>query len=368
MKLLVLDNEGAQSLNDNAQETLVAVAALYPLWDKVMPEIIIVPSEKEEEMALGEIIGVRFFQRTSNIDDIWGDFGKVADIDPTYSSGHTLKVILPFLKAMGANSQWMKDFALQSLRLMPNINQVLASLSKKYNVWMISTSYEFFIQAFCQVVGFDFAKADCTFVERFDEIPITGEEQQMLLAFMKEVATMPLIEYDEKTGRVKLEHRDYYFRFTDFVWKTVYNMPVGELLRVVHPVGQAQKREAVERKIQELQIPPEEVMGVGDSQTDVQWVELLEEKGLSMMFNGKGRVFSKSDIAYIGEDARAIEEVADRFAKQGRQGVIDHYAFPRKAKRGGMLATITPENAKNLEVMSVKKRKEFRGVHIGELT
>lgn len=33
-----------------------------------------------------------------------------------------------------------------------------------------------------------------------------------------------------------------------------------------------------------------------------------------------------------------------------------------------MLAAVTPENIGWLEELSVEKRKEFRGVHIGELT
>ncbi len=382
--LIILDNEGVQSLNDNAQESMVEAAKLYPFWNKVAPEIVVVPYEKEKGMTLGEIIGTRFFQKTSNIDDIWGDFGKIADIDPTYSSGHTLKVILPFLRALGATSQWMRDFAYNSLRLMPNIIKVLSALDEKYIVRMVSTSYEFFIQAFCQAVGFDFAKTDCTFVPKFDEIPIKNKERLLLLRFMKEVAgAMLLIEYDEKTGEVKPEHQDYYDRFTDFIWKTVYNMPVGELLRIVHPVGQAQKREAVERKIRELQISLEKTMGVGDSQTDFQWAQLLHGKGLVMMFNGKGKVCGQSDIMYIGDNSEAIEEVADLFAEGGRKAVLAKYTLPEPirgpekgllkslgyaAEGGGLLAVPTEENIETLEKMSVQKRKEVRGVHIGELT
>lgn len=379
--LIILDNEGVQSLNDNAQETMVEAAKLYPFWEKVAPEFVILPGEKEKGMTSGEIIGIRFFRRTSNIDDIWGDFHRIPR-DPTYSSGHTLKVILPFLKALGADSEWMRKFAFQSLRLMPNINKVLPVLDKKYIVRMVSTSYEFFIQAFCQATGFDFAKSDCTFVPKFDEIPVTTKERRLLLAFMKEVAAMPLIEYDEKIGEVIPEHKSYYDRFADFIWNVVYNLPVGELLRIVHPVGQTQKREAVERKIRELQMSLEKVMGVGDSQTDVQWVELLAEKGLSMMFNGKGKVCRKACLMYIGENAQAIQEVADLFAKGGRKAILTRYSLPEPirsekgtvkslgyaAEEGGLLVVPNKENIEILEAMSVQKRKQVRGVHIGELT
>lgn len=343
---IVLDNEGPQTKSDNAEENTVALA---------------------KECGLGEQVGVDFYKRLSNIDDIWGDFCRIAK-DPTYSSGHTLKVILPFYKAMDATSQWLYDFAKDSLLVVPNIGSVLANLDRKYNVWQISTSYQFFIQAFCDRVGFDFSRARCTFVERFDGIPITEEEKDLLLAFMREVAQMPIIEYDGKTGKVVEEHRVYYDRFTSFIWETLYDLPVGELLRIVHPVGQTQKREAIEEICQQFGVPKEKVMYVGDSQTDVQCVEWLQGVGLTMMFNGNGRVCHLSDIMYIGEDARAIEEAADLFAERGRQGVIDYYTLPRQARDGGLLAAVTPENIKELEEKSVQKRKEFRGVHIGGLT
>lgn len=340
------DNEGPCTLNDNAQENMVRLA---------------------RECGLGEEVGVKAYKNFSNIDDIWGDFHRVA-IDPTYSSGHTLKVVLPFYKAMGADSRWLYNFARSNLRIVPNIGNVFRGMDSKYNLWQISTSYEFFIKAFCDSIGFDFSKARCTFVEGFDEIQITDAEKNQLLAFMREIAQMPVIEYDGKTGQVIEEHQSCYNRITDFVWGAVYNMPVGEFLRTTHPVGQTQKREALEQICREFGLAKEKVMYIGDSQTDFQCAEWLQGVGLSMLFNGKGKVCRISDIMYIGEDARAIEEVADVFAERGRQGAIDYCSPSREAKCGGLLTAVTPENIDKLESQSVDKRKKFRGVHIGDLT
>jgi len=346
--LVFLDNEGPCTLNDNAQENMVRLA---------------------KECGLGEEVGVKAYKNFSNIDDIWGDFQKLRDIDPSCSSGHTLKVVLPFYKAMGATTKWLYNFARDNLRVVPNIGNVLGSLNRKYNVWMISTSYQFFVRAFCDLVGFDFARARCTFVNEFDKIPLAKREAAVLQAFMKEIAEMPTIEYHEETGEIiNKKHQDCYDRIDDFIWGTVYNLPVGGFLQKVHPVGQIQKKEAVEEILQKFGVPKEKAIYVGDSQTDVQCVELLRGEGVSMMFNGKGRVCQKADVMYIGENAGAIEEVADLFAERGRRGVIDYYTPSRKAKCGGLLAAVTQENIKELEEESVKKRKEFRGIHIGGLT
>jgi energy-converting hydrogenase A subunit R len=107
-------------------------------------------------------------------------------------------------------------------------------------------------------------------------------------------------------------------------------------------------------------------MYVGDSQTDFGCVQLVKETGLSLMFNGKGKVCDESDLMYIGEDARIIEEVADLFAEHGREWVIGYYTPQRL--HDGVIAAVTPQNLEELKEMSSKKRKEFRGVSIGELT
>lgn len=346
--IVFVDNEGPCTRNDNAFESMVAAA---------------------EFCGLGKEIGTKVFKRFSNIDDIWGDFRLLNAIDPTYSSGHTLKVILSFLKAMGCTSQWLYGFAKKNIRIVPNIDLVLQNLSKKYNVLQVSTSYEFFIEAFCHLVGFDFKKTHCTIVKRFDEITITKKERKLLLNFMKEVAEMPIIEYNHKTGEVISEHRVFYERITSFIWHTVYKMSVGAFLREVHPVGQAQKLEIVISTIKKLDIPSHQVIYIGDSQTDAQCVKHINENGgLAMVFNGKGRVCNLSNLMYIGEDARAIEEVVTRFAIVGRKEIIDFYTPCREAVFGGLIAAVTSDNIEEFKEMSVKKRKEFRGVHIGELT
>jgi energy-converting hydrogenase A subunit R len=195
-----LDNEGPQTKNDNAQENTVELA---------------------KRCGLGEQLGIDFYQRISVIDDIWGDFHKVAK-DPHYSSGHTLKVILPFFKAMGATSQWLYEFAKRSIRVVPNISGVIKSLDSRYNVRQVSTSYDFFIKAYCDLVGFDFTKSVCTKVQVFDETPILKEDVEILKAFMKEVARWPIIRYDTRTGEIFAPYDAYYNCITGFIWEFVY--------------------------------------------------------------------------------------------------------------------------------------------------
>ena len=340
-----LDNEGPQTKNDNAQEITVALARLC---------------------GLGKYIGIDFYHRISVIDDIWGDFHRIPK-DPDYSSGYTLKVILPFLKAMGATSKWFYDFSKTDIKVVPNIVDVMRSLDQEYNVRQVSTSYDFFIKAYCDLIGFDFAKSVCTKVPVFDTVSISKEDSDVLKSFMKKVAKSPVIDYDAKTGEVSGScERDYQY-ITGFIWQFVYGLEAGSFLRTVHPVGQKQKQEVLADVSQKYMVSKEKMFYVGDSQTDVKCVQYIKGEGLSMMFNGKGLVCDDSDLMYIGEDAGIIEKVADLFAQHGRDWVIRHFTPLRRAY-GGEIAAVTSGNIEELKEKSLKKRKEFRGASIAELT
>ena len=201
----------------------------------------------------------------------------------------------------------------------------------------------------------------------FDEIGITNQDGNLLRDFVGEVARMPTIQYNEVTGEVVADHREHYNRFTTFVWDKLWSMPVGQFLRQCTLLGKDKKGKRSSVFARSMRFAGERVMYVGDSETDVQCVELLRGTGLTMMFNGKGRVCNLSDVTYIGQDARAISEVAERFAQLGRERTIAHYARPLNAQVGGILAAVTRKNINKLRDLSEKERKEFRGVAIGSL-
>lgn len=348
--VVVLDNEGPCTKNDNAFEIFVAILMLFGF--------------SEEAAATA-------FRNLSVIDDIWGDFKKVKFWDGTYSAGHTLKVILPFIKALGVELEWLYEFSRNHILVVPRINLVIPDLQDRgYEVFQISTSYSFFIEAFCNLVGLDFHRTYCTRIDPdlYSRVSVTAREKNKLLKFLKELSRMPPIKYDPQVGVITTEHQRNYDRITGFIWRTVCNMEVGRLIKEVHPVGQYQKYEAF-RKIELLTGQSlNKMMYVGDSQTDVEIARYLRGQGLVMMFNGKGQVCEFSDVMYIGQDARAITEIADVFCEGGRENVIKYCTPFRKAIFDGELHAVTSENVKRLEAMSVEMRKQFRGVHIGSLT
>lgn len=348
--VVVLDNEGPCTKNDNAFEILVAVLMLFGFSEEAAASV---------------------FRNLSVIDDIWGDFKKMARLDPTYSAGHTLKVILPFVRALGVKLEWLCEFSRDHILVVPGINMVIPDLQNRgYGVFQISTSYSFFIEAFCNLVGLDFHRTYCTQIDPnlYNGVSATAKQKNELLKFLEELSQMPAIEYDHNTGDIFEEHRANYDRITEFIWRTLRNMEVGRLMKEIHPIGQFQKYESFKDIERITEQPLGRMMYVGDSQTDVEVARYLRGQGLVMMFNGKGPVCELSDIMYIGQNAWAIAEIADIFHEDGREGVIKYCMPSRQEMFGGELCAVTPENVGLLEVMSVRMRKDFRGVRIGSLT
>lgn len=348
--VVVLDNEGPCTKNDNAFELFVTILMLFGF---------------SEEAAAAT------FRNLSVIDDIWGDFKKVKRWDKTYSAGHTLKVILPFIRALGVKLEWLYEFSRDHILIVPSINTVIPDLQNRgFGVFQISTSYSFFIQAFCNLVGLDLRRAYCTQIDPnlYNGVSATARQKNKLLKFLEELSWMPEIEYNHETGEIDAQHQKNYILITSFIWCHVRKMEVGRLMKEVYPIGQFQKYEAF-RNIKKITGQPlERMMYVGDSQTDVEVARYLRGQGLVMMFNGKGQVCQFSDVMYVGQDARAITEIADVFHEDGREGAVKYCKPSRKAMFDGDLYAVTPENVKRLEAMSVEMRKQFRGVHIGALT
>ena len=349
LPVIVSDMEGPCLFNDNAFEILVVVLMLFGF------------TREAAETA---------YNNLSVIDDIWGDHHKVAHIDPNYSSGHTLKIVLAIVRALGVELEWLKTFSKESLLLVPNIVPTIGGLvAQGFELFGISTSYDFFVWEFFKLAGLDPKRAYCTIVDPdlYNGVSATMRQRNRVLKALTRISQMSPVEYDHKTGVVAAAHKKNYDYITRFVWRTLRNMEVGKLMREVLPVGQYQKFEAF-RAIELLTGESlSNMMYVGDSQTDVQIAEYLFRYGLVVMFNGKGKVCERSNIMYIGQDARAIGELAEVFGEVGRDGIIAYCSPSRQARCGGEFFAVTPENVKRLEAMSVEMRKKLRGA-AGSLT
>jgi energy-converting hydrogenase A subunit R len=160
-RIFITDCEGPISKNDNA----------YEIASSFIPN------------------GDRLFTVISSYDDVTADIIK----RPGYRPGDTLKLILPFLKAYSVTDRRMREFSAANLLLISNVKETLKHIRSIDHAFIVSTSYEHYIQALCQTLDFPYENTYCTKLS-IDKYSITAEETAKMKETAKEIAKMPPIE------------------------------------------------------------------------------------------------------------------------------------------------------------------------------
>ncbi len=353
MRIFVTDCEGPISKNDNAME----------LTASFVPQ------------------GEQFFSLLSKYDDF------LADVErrPGYKAGDTLRLILPFLKAFGATDKGIEEFSRAHILLMPGAAETLRFIRERMPAFIISTSYEPYIRALCEVIDFPFEQTYCTALV-LDRYPLLQKEEKYLHEVAGEIARMPMIEWGEgASGPAALSEagRKVVRRLNQIFWEELAGMQIGRVLAEVDPVGGEAKAAAVRAILQRTGAAVGEVMYVGDSITDVQALEMVKRGGgLAVSFNGNAYAIKGAQVACLGRDTAIISICAQLFAAAGREGVLALLPqWGREALQSAgvgeeqlallapdaEIGEITPDNQARWVQRSQEFRKHVRGIRIGSL-
>jgi energy-converting hydrogenase A subunit R len=336
-KFFVSDCEGPLSVNDNAFE----LAAHF------IPQ------------------GERFFQIVSRYDDILVDEVK----KPGYNAGDTLKLILPFLKAYGASNQNVQEFSSRNILMIPGAQKTLRLVNRTMPSFIISTSYQHYIQALCELTGFPFENCYCTQLD-LDKHNLIPEEAKKLHLLRKSIVENPEFENLEK-----------------IFWEDIPQMEVGAFLEEVKPVGGEAKKEAVLDIISQNHFQPNELIYIGDSITDVESLRFAQEHdGLAVSFNGNEYAMEEASIAIISDNTLITSIIADLFNRYNSSVVLEFAAsFSRNPEASiskhpinqemalqlkgtnTRLEVVTCDNLEILKEESSQFRKQIRGENIGGL-
>jgi energy-converting hydrogenase A subunit R len=270
--------------------------------------------------------GEAFFAMISKYDDFLADVVK----RPGYKAGDTLKLILPFLIAFGVNNSEIQNYSRSHILLVPGAIETLEFIRRRMAAFIISTSYEPYIRALCEVVGFPTNQVFFTAVD-LDRYTVNPEEASWLRKTALEIAEMEMLRWDEGTkGTEELPepHQRTVKRLDGIFWQTIPAMTIGRILDEVNPVGGIEKAKAVLKSLEGTGRNLEDVMYVGDSITDVQALDLVRKHGgLAVSFNGNRYAVRSSQICCMSQDARVIAILADVFNREGCNGVLDLVSF-----------------------------------------
>ncbi len=266
--------------------------------------------------------GETFFAIVSKYDDFLADVVKRSG----YKAGDTLKLILPFLIAFGANNTAVQNFSRSHILLVPGAMETLRFVRQRMPSFIISTSYEPYIEALCELIDFPVDHAFFTSVD-IDRYPLDPEEETWLRKTLTEIVEMEMPDWPEDIQHIAElpeNHRKTLGRLDRIFWQTIPEMKIGRIFEEVNPVGGVEKAKAVLKSLEETGHGLEDVMYVGDSITDVQALDLMRERGgLAVSFNGNGYAIRSAQVCCMSNDARVIAVLADVFSREGRDSALD---------------------------------------------
>lgn len=332
MTQFTTDLEGPLTLNDNAFE----VAAHF-LQD-----------------------GARFFTIISRYDDLLADVLKRKN----YKAGDTLKLILPFLLTFGLSNSDLKDYSRTSLKLVPGAREALRRIRSQMPAFIVSTSYEPYVQAVCEALDFPCEHAYCTRVS-LDSYAIPEAERRELQTLYTQILARVPIEIPKGARMLTdLSPQDQEtIRYLDEVfWNQIAQMEASRLLKEIQPVGGAEKARALRHSLQRTGASFLNLIYVGDSITDVEALELTRrEGGLAVAFNGNRYALRAAELGCISSNASILAEIAEAFASGGREAVL------ALTSACGRSAELTGEVDEAFVARSELMRKHVRGEQIGGL-
>ncbi len=288
----VSDLEGPLTLNDNAFE----VTAHF------LPD------------------GNRFFKLISRYDDILADVLKRKN----YKAGDTLKLILPFFLAYGLRDRDLKDYSRKSIKLVPGARAALQRIASHMPAFIISTSYEPYVQAACEALDFPYEHAYCTKAS-LDSYALSGKERQGLQALYAQIIARAPFELSKEAQTLddfSAHDRETIAFLDDVFWHRLAPMEAGRLLREIQPVGGPEKARVLRDSVQHTGVPLSRVIYVGDSITDVEALEVVRRAGgLAVAFNGNRYALEAAELGCISPNASVLAQIAEAFAHHGRDAV-----------------------------------------------
>lgn len=356
-KVFITDCEGPISKNDNA----------YELTEHFVPN------------------GDALFALISKYDDVQADIVKRKG----YKAGDTLRLILPFLKAYGVTNKKIKKFSAENILLVPNAKDTLQFVKGIMPSFIVSTSYEQYMRALCDVMDFPFENVYCTKLN-IDKYQVSQIEKEKLQQLKEEIVAMSMIEVSETATSLNdfsEKDRKTIRRLDEIFWKEISEMDCGKMLKEVNPIGGFEKAKAIEDIADKVGVKFSDVMYVGDSITDVQSFQLVRENGgLAVSFNGNNYAVREAEIAVLSNDTAVTSVLAEVFNRYGRKGVLglvrrwsystlERYCSPVLQSRMSRfypktlpkVEIITSANKERLMKESAIFRKTVRGEKVGGL-
>lgn len=331
--------------------------------------------------------GSELFKVVSRYDDILSDIVQ----RPNYKAGDTLRLILPFLRAYGVTDTVMLDFSRRNILIVPGARKTMRFVQEFMTPFIVATSYEHYITAVCDAIGFPMENVYCTALE-MDSVKMDPHEAEILKNTAREIARMNLPKIPEGASSLDdlaPQDLDVVRRLDEIFWEELTDLSAYRFILDVNPLGGEEKASAVLDIRRRSGIGLEDTCYIGDSITDTQAFQLVREgDGLTASFNGNEYALREAEFAIISDNTVVTSVLAEVFHKGGMEGVnnlVDNWSMGELKRSGAVnpyllkefertfpnampvLARITPDNIRSLTRQSMALRCSIRGEDIGSL-
>lgn len=332
---LNIDCEGPLTKNDIAYE----IAAAY------LPE------------------GDRLFSLLSKYDDFLSLTQDSRFRVPGYKAGDTLKLIVPFLKAYGVTNQIIREYSLKNLRVMPGVKKNLAKIKEILPVFIISTSYQQYVEVFCQAL--DFPMSDVYYTHLNLDNYKLGKENSFLKKLIKEILPLPLLVLKD-IHHPDLAEEKTILRLHQIFWQEIMSSDSGQILREINPMGGYQKTWAIKDSLKKTGNSILETIYIGDSITDQEALrEVRKQGGVAVAFNGNLYALQEAEFGCLSVDTDFLLEIVIAFYHQGKEGLQQ---LSLKFSQGiPQIVYLPTTNREQFIQESESFRKKIRGELIGQL-
>ena len=293
-KILVSDLQGPITANDNAREICTATVEN----------------------------GDRLYQAIRRYERALSNVSRKEGIKP----GDSLRLILPFLKAYGVTDSSLLRFSKDNLRIVPGADKAMRFAQELMSSFVVSTSYEHYVGAACDRIGFPFENTFCTRLS-MDMLDLEDWETETLRNMAQEIVRLPLLEVPDGASNVRdlsPDDRIVLRRLDEIFWTEMTDLSTHQLVGQVNPVGGDEKATSVVEICKRMSVPLEDCMYVGDGETDARVLQVVKRSGgLSVAFNGNLSALREAEVGVVSDNAIVTSILTELFYRGGREGVLE---------------------------------------------
>jgi len=264
--------------------------------------------------------GDRVFEVISRYDDLLA-----LEEREDYEPGDTLALIVPFLVLHNITEDSIAELAAKA-GLTGGAGKLIDWLqTKNWKVFCISTSYEQYALHIAHKLGIYAHNVSCTpFPGERLRLTLCKEDSALLQRTEEEILTMRPFDDDDKIK----QRLDYFF------WDKLPATDLGEVIKVVKPVGGRRKVAALNRFADKYDQPLSDWVVIGDSITDFRMLQAVEGAGgLAIAFNANEYALPYSTMSLASTMLSDLTEVLEAWHK-GRRRAVEK-VVKAKEKRGG---------------------------------